>query len=54
MLISGENPDNIRLGSSLSEDKFQGDKFEYMISNPPFGVSWKSEEEFVKNCLTSA
>ena len=49
MLISGENPDNIRLGSSLSEDKFQGDKFEYMISNPPFGVSWKSEEEFVKN-----
>jgi type I restriction enzyme M protein len=49
MLISGENPDNIRLGSSLSEDRFQGDKFEYMISNPPFGVSWKSEEEFVKN-----
>ena len=49
MLISGENPDNIRLGSSLSEDRFQGDRFEYMISNPPFGVSWKSEEEFVKN-----
>jgi type I restriction enzyme M protein len=49
MLISGENPDNIKLGSSLSYDGFQGEKFDYMITNPPFGVSWKSEEEFVKN-----
>jgi type I restriction enzyme M protein len=49
MLISGENPDNIKLGSSLSYDGFQGEKFDYMITNPPFGVSWKSEEEFIKN-----
>ena len=49
MLISGENPDNIKLGSSLSEDGFQGDRFDYMITNPPFGVSWKSEEDFVVN-----
>jgi type I restriction enzyme M protein len=49
MLISGENPDNIKLGSSLSEDGFQGERFDYMITNPPFGVSWKSEEEFVVN-----
>ncbi len=49
MLISGENPDNIKLGSSLSEDGFQGEKFDYMITNPPFGVSWKSEEEIVVN-----
>jgi len=49
MLISGGNPDNIILGSSLSQDGFQGDKFDYMITNPPFGVSWKSEEEFVIN-----
>ena len=47
MLISGENPDNIKLGSSLSEDGFQGENFEYMLTNPPFGVSWKSEEEFI-------
>ncbi|MBE2279185.1 MAG: SAM-dependent DNA methyltransferase [Ignavibacteriaceae bacterium] len=47
MLISGENPDSIKLGSSLSEDGFQGEKFEYMMTNPPFGVSWKSEEEFI-------
>ncbi len=49
LLISGENPDNIKLGSSLSEDGFTGEKFDYQITNPPFGVSWKSEEEFVNN-----
>jgi len=49
MLITGEDPDNIRLGSSLSEDNFQGNRFDYMITNPPFGVSWKSEKEFVEN-----
>ena len=50
MLITGENPNNIRGPvSSLSEDQFQGEKFDYMITNPPFGVSWKSEKEFVLN-----
>jgi len=49
MLITGEEPDNIRLGSSLSEDRFQGQKFDYMLTNPPFGVSWKSEKEFIEN-----
>ena len=48
MLISGEDPDNIKLGSSLSNDHFEGKKFDYMITNPPFGVSWKSEKEFVE------
>lgn len=47
-LITGENPDNIKLGSSLSNDHFTGKKFDYQITNPPFGVSWKSEEDFVK------
>ena len=50
MMITGENPNNIRGPvSSLSEDKFQGDRFDYMITNPPFGVSWKSEVDFIKN-----
>jgi type I restriction enzyme M protein len=48
-LITGEDPDNIRLGSSLSNDHFSGKKFDYQITNPPFGVSWKSEEDFVKS-----
>ena len=47
-LITGENPDNIKLGSSLSDDHFTGKKFDYQITNPPFGVSWKSEEKYVK------
>ncbi|SMN01579.1 Type I restriction-modification system, DNA-methyltransferase subunit M [uncultured Candidatus Thioglobus sp.] len=49
MLITAEDPDNIRLGSSLSSDKFKGERFDYMITNPPFGVSWKSEKEFIEN-----
>ena len=49
-LMSDENPDNIKGPcSSLSDDKYQNRKFDYMITNPPFGVSWKSEEEFITN-----
>ena len=48
-LMSDENPENIKGPlSSLSEDQFPDRKFDYMITNPPFGVSWKSEEDFVK------
>ena len=50
-LISGEDPENIKGPdkSSLSEDQFEGQKFDYMIVNPPFGVSWKSEKDPIKN-----
>ena len=48
MLVIGENPGAIRHGSSLSNDQFQGERFDYMITNPPFGVSWKSDEGAVK------
>lgn len=47
-LITGEDPDNIKLGSSLSYDQFEGRKFDYMITNPPFGVSWKSEQDYIQ------
>jgi type I restriction enzyme M protein len=47
MMITGENPENIRQGSSLSEDQFQGQRFDYMVTNPPFGVSWSSEKNEV-------
>lgn len=50
LLMLGENPENIHGPySSISDDRLQGHKFDYMITNPPFGVSWKSEEEFVVN-----
>ena len=49
-LMSDENPENIKGPlSSLSEDGFTDRKFDYMITNPPFGVSWKSEVDFIKN-----
>ncbi len=48
-LITGEDPNNIKPGTSLSDDKFVGGKFDYMITNPPFGVSWKSEKEFIES-----
>ena len=47
-LITGGDPENIKLGSSLSNDQFENKKFDYSITNPPFGVSWKSDEDFVK------
>jgi type I restriction enzyme M protein len=50
MLMLGENPNNIKGPfSSLSNDQFQGVKFDYQVSNPPFGVSWTSEKEFIDN-----
>ena len=49
LLILGENPNYIYGPySSLSNDRLTGRKFDYMITNPPFGVSWKSDERFVK------
>lgn len=49
LLMMDENPENIQgPTSSISDDRHQGRKFDYMITNPPFGVSWKSEAEFVK------
>ena len=47
VLIMGEDAENIRQGSSFSEDRFQGQRFSYMLSNPPFGVSWKKEKAFI-------
>ena len=47
-LVTGEDPSHIRLGSSFSRDRFQGERFDYMLSNPPFGVSWKKEKAFVE------
>lgn len=48
MIMKGESPENIRLGNTLSEDKFKGDKFRFLISNPPYGVTWKDEEKAIK------
>jgi len=44
MLIKGQNPDNIGFGNSFTEDRFPTQRFDYCISNPPFGVEWKKVE----------
>ncbi len=43
MLIKGGNAENMRHGNTLSDDKFTGYTFDYVISNPPFGIEWKNE-----------
>lgn len=48
MLIRGGNSDNMRHGNTLSDDKFEGFKFDYIISNPPFGIEWKVEKNAVE------
>jgi type I restriction enzyme M protein len=50
-LITDEEPDHIKLGSTLTNDQHSEEnrKFDYMITNPPYGVSWKSEEKQIKN-----
>jgi len=48
MLIKGQDPKNIARGNTLSEDGFPTDKFDYLLSNPPFGVDWKKVQDVVK------
>ncbi|MEM7535446.1 MAG: class I SAM-dependent DNA methyltransferase [Chloroflexota bacterium] len=48
MLLKGEESDNIRFGNSFSEDQYHGQAFNIMLSNPPFGVSWKKVEHVIK------
>lgn len=48
MLIKGNNADYIKDGNTLSDDKFEGNTFDYIISNPPFGREWKNEKTKVE------
>ena len=48
-LIKGGNAENMKLGDTLSEDKFKDYHFDYIISNPPFGIDWKKERTAVNN-----
>ena len=44
MMIKGNNPENIKVGSTLSTDEFATDRFDFMLSNPPYGKSWKLDK----------
>ncbi|WP_144646637.1 type I restriction-modification system subunit M [Priestia megaterium] len=49
ILIKGADAKNIRLGNTLSNDQFKGNKFDYLISNPPYGVDWRSYQKPILN-----
>lgn len=49
MMIKGNNPENIKVGSTLSTDEFAGTSFDFMLSNPPYGKSWASELKNIKD-----
>lgn len=48
MMIRGGDPNNMRFGDTLSEDQFPGFTFQYIISNPPFGIDWKREQKAIE------
>lgn len=48
LLIQGGDVEAIRRGNTLLEDLWEGEQFEYILSNPPFGVDWESEQSSVK------
>ncbi len=48
MMIRGGDPNNMRFGDTLSDDQFKGFTFDYIISNPPFGIDWKKEKDAVE------
>ena len=49
MMIKGNNPENIKVGSTLSTDEFAAQRFDFMLSNPPYGKSWNSELKYIKD-----
>ena len=48
-LVSGENADNIKLGNSFTQDRFPTTRFNYIMANPPYGVTWKKDQDFIIN-----
>ncbi len=52
MLIKGQKVDNIKLGNTLSNDQLRTEKFDYMLSNPPFGVDWKKIQKQINDEYT--
>jgi type I restriction enzyme M protein len=49
MMIKGQNPANIKFGNTFTVDGLENEKFDYMLSNPPFGVDWKKAEKTIKD-----
>ncbi|WP_305837488.1 type I restriction-modification system subunit M [Photobacterium leiognathi] len=49
MMIKGNDPKKIRVGSTLAMDEFSTERFDFMLSNPPYGKSWVSDQKYIKD-----
>lgn len=49
MMIKGNDPQYIRIGSTLATDEFSSFKFDFMLSNPPYGKSWSNDAKYIKD-----
>jgi type I restriction enzyme M protein len=49
MMIKGYDPSNVKCGNSFTRDGFAGQRFDYFLANPPYGVEWKKVEAFIRN-----
>jgi type I restriction enzyme M protein len=47
LLIKGHKDSSVALGNTLTEDPFPGQRFDYLLANPPFGVDWKAEKKLI-------
>lgn len=47
MMIKGNNPENIKCGSTLATNEFAGLRFDFMLSNPPYGKSWAGDQKYI-------
>ncbi|GAM72598.1 type I restriction-modification system [Vibrio sp. JCM 19236] len=49
MMIKGKNPENIKVGSTLEVDEFADKRFDFCLSNPPYGKSWSTDQKYIKD-----
>ncbi len=49
MLIKNEDAENVKLGDTFTDDGFPGERYDYMLANPPFGVEWKQQARFIND-----
>jgi type I restriction enzyme M protein len=52
LLIKGHKDSRIEFGNTLTDDKFSGERFDYLLANPPFGVDWKAEKKEIDNLFS--
>ncbi len=48
MMIKAQNPENIKFGDSFTQDGLPGNRFDYLLANPPFGVEWKPQSDVIE------